>query len=141
MTGKSTHDTLETKVAVFDGFYGGGRIRAGETFVAPKKETSKWFRSADEADVTADLGGEPTLLDKPARDIVAALGGLSDQELNGLISAEQAGKTRKAVIAAIQDEIDNRVGRVTDKEPKAKKPDEKEPKTEAEPGVGDDLLK
>lgn len=141
MTGKSTQETLETKVAVYDGFYGGGRIRAGETFVAPKKEKSKWFRAADEADVTADLGGEPNLLDKSARDIVVALSGLTDQELNGLISAEQAGKTRKGVIAAIQDEIDNRVGRVGGPEPKAKKPDEQEPKTPGEPAVGDELLK
>lgn len=137
----STHDKFETKVAVADGFYGGGRIRAGETFTAPKKDKAKWFRAADEADVTADLGGEPHLLDGSVKDVVAALSGLSDQELNGLISAEQAGKARKGVLAAIEDERANRVGRVTDKEPKAKKPDEQEPKQPGlEPAVTDDIL-
>lgn len=131
---------METKVAVSDGFYGGARIRRDETFVAPVKEKSRWFRSADEADVTRDLGGEPGLLDKSIRDIVGALGGLTDQELNGLLSAEQAGKTRRGVLAAIQDELDNRVGRVGG-EIKAKKPDEKEPKVPGgEPSTGDELL-
>lgn len=136
----STQSEHETKVAVFDGFYDGHRIRAGETFVAPKKAKSRWFRGADEADVTADLGGEPALLEKSARDIVTGLAGLTDQDLNGLISAEQAGKNRKGVLAAIQDEIDNRVGRVGGPEPKAKKPDEKEPKVVGEPATGDELL-
>lgn len=136
----STHSKNETKVAVFDGFYNGGRIRAGETFVAPKDEKSRWFRSADEHDVTDDLGGEPNLLDKPMREIVAGLSGLTDQQLNGLLSAEQAGKTRKGVMAAINDELANRVGRVGGNEPKAKQPEETDPKIIGGPGAADELL-
>lgn len=136
----STQKELELKVAVFDGFYGGGRKRAGDTFMAPVKEKSKWFRAADAADVTDDLGGAPNLLDKPIPDIINALPGLRDDELNGLISAEQAGKTRKGVLSAISDELANRVGRTGGPEPKAKQPQEKDPKVVgAEPG--DELLK
>lgn len=136
----STQSELETKVAVFDGFFNGGRQRAGDTFVAPKSAKSRWFRSADAADVTDDLGGEPHILDGSAKDIVVALAGQTDEQLNGLISAEQAGKMRKGVLAAIQDEIDNRVGRVGGNEPKAKQPQETDPKTSAEPAAGGDLL-
>lgn len=131
---------METKVAVFDGFYGGGRIRTGETFVAPKKAKAKWFRAADAADVTDDLGGSANILDGSAKDIVAALSGLRDEELDALISAEQAGKMRKGVLAAIEDERANRIGRVGGNEPKAKQPQETDPKTFAAPGVDDELL-
>lgn len=137
----STQSKNETKVALYDGFFGGHRIRAGQTFVAPVKEKSKWFRAADEADVTADVGGPPALLEKDAKDIVTALSGLSDEELSGLISAEQAGKARKGVLAAIEDERANRVGRVGGPELKAKKPQEQEPKTPGGPAIGDELLK
>lgn len=136
----SSKTELETKVAVFDGFYGGGRQKAGDTFVAPKSAKSKWFRAADADDVIDDLGGEPHLLDGSAKDISVALSGQTDEQLNGLISAEQAGKMRKGVLALIQDEIDNRVGRVGGNDPKAKQPQETDPKTAAEPGAGDELL-
>lgn len=138
----STQSTHETKVAVFDGFFGGKRIRKGETFVAPKKEKARWFRSADGADVTDDLGSTASILDGQAKDIVAALSGQTDEELSALISAEQAGKNRKGVLAAIEDERANRIGRVGGPEPKAKKPQETDPKVPgAEPGPGDELLK
>ena len=130
---------METKVAVADGFYGSGRVRKGETFVAPKNAKARWFKPASEGDVTADKGGSSAILDGHAKDIVGQLSGLTDKELNGLIAAEQAGKMRKGVLAAIGDELANRVGRVGGNEPKAKQPEETDPKT---PGAAtDDLLK
>ena len=141
----------EVLVALEDGFYGLGRVRQGQTFNARSKgEKFSWAKPATPADVTADKGGEPNLLDKPMKDIIAALPGLSDVELNGMIAAEQAGKTRKGVLAAMGDELANRVGRVGGKtqNPAAKQPEEKEPKTppsnaggggNADDGKGDPL--
>lgn len=137
----STHDKFETKVAVYDGFYNGGRVRKGDTFVAPKAEKARWFRSADAADVTDDLGSTASILDGDAKSIVAALSGQTDEELSALISAEQAGKMRKGVLAAIEDERANRVGRVGGPEPKAKKPQETDPKVAGDaPAAGDPIL-
>lgn len=124
----SKTDEIETKVAIADGFFGARRVREGATFRAPKSEKARWFKSADAEDVTDDLGGEPNLLDQSIPDIVASLSGLTDQQLAGLLSAEQAGKTRKGVMSAIDDELANRVGRVGGNDPKAKQPEEKDPK-------------
>ena len=124
----SKTDEIETKVAIVDGFFGARRVRAGETFRAARSEKAKWFKSADPEDVTDDLGGEPNLLDNSIPDIVAGLAGLSDKQLDGLLSAEQAGKTRKGVLAAIEDERANRIGRLGGNDPKAKQPEETDPK-------------
>jgi hypothetical protein len=125
-------------VALSPGFYTSNKQRAGDTFVVQTKgEKFKWARPAKPADVTADLGGEPALLDKSPKEIVQGLSGLTDVQLNGMIAAEQAGKMRKGVLAAISDELANRVGRVGGPEIKAKKPQEKEPKVPGdEPAAG-----
>jgi hypothetical protein len=122
----STEDG-QTFVALSPGFYTSNKQRAGDTFVVQTKgEKFKWARPAKPADVTADLGGEPALLDKSPKEIVQGLSGLTDVQLNGMIAAEQAGKMRKGVLAAISDELANRVGKVGGPAP-AKQPEEKEP--------------
>lgn len=50
--------------------------------------------------------GEPTLLDKNARDIENALPGLSLEELEQLKADETAGKSRKGVLADIDAALD-----------------------------------
>lgn len=52
--------------------------------------------------------GSADLLDQPAREIIAALPGLSDDDLLSLLDKETGGKTRKGVIAAIEAEVKNR---------------------------------
>ena len=52
--------------------------------------------------------GSPDLLDKTAPEIIAALPGLSDEDLLALLDKETAGKTRKGVVAAIEAEVKNR---------------------------------
>lgn len=118
-----------TFVATSAGFYDGHRVRRGETFVAPEDEKFGWAHKAGAEDVAADTGGSAAILEKSGKDIVAALAGLTDVELNSLVSAEQAGKGRKAVLAAIEDERANRVGRIGNKHqnPAAKQPEEKDP--------------
>jgi len=101
-------DVLETKVAVRDGFYAGRRIRAGGTFTAPVSFTGHWFGAEGSAAVEA--AKEPDLLDKSVADILAVLPDLSTDQIASLISAETAGKTRKGLLAKMQDEIDNRLG-------------------------------
>lgn len=130
-----------TFVAVTPGFYDGGRVRQGETFVAPASFKAKWAKPGSPGDVIADTGGEPGLLDKSAREIVPAIAGLSDNELSSMIAAEGAGKKRKAVLAAFEDERANRIGRVGGPPPN-KQPEEKEPTTAPAPdGADDDLTK
>jgi hypothetical protein len=48
---------------------------------------------------------EPSLLDKAAPEIIAALPELDGEALLALYDAEKAGKTRKGVIAAIEEAI------------------------------------
>lgn len=57
----------------------------------------------------AGQGGQPSLLDNPANVIVPALVEKPLEELEALLGAEQAGKARKGIIAAIQAEIDKRL--------------------------------
>lgn len=54
------------------------------------------------------VAGEAKLLDGNAVSIVAALPDLSDDELLELAEEEKAGKARKGVIAAIEEEISKR---------------------------------
>lgn len=132
---KSTEDG-QTFVALQDGFYTSNKQRRGDTFIVKEKgEKFRWARPATAANVTADAGGSPALLDKEPKEILAALSGLTDVQLNGMVGAETAGKRRKGVIAAIEDELANRVGKIGGPVP-AKQPEEKEPKV---PG-GDPLL-
>lgn len=125
----------EEFVALKDGFYEGARVRRTQTFtVTNKGEKFNWAKPATTADVTSDKGGAPGLLDKKMTDIVSGLAGLTDTELQGTLAAEQAGKARKGVITAIEDEIANRVGRVGGNTPGVKQPEEKEPKVPASGG-------
>lgn len=122
-------------VALQEGFYTSNRQRRGDTFIVKEKgEKFKWARPATAANVTADVGGSPALLDKEPKEILNALPGLTDVQLNGMVGAETAGKRRKGVIAAIEDELQNRIGRIGGPVP-AKQPEEKEPKV-----VGGDPL-
>lgn len=133
---KSTEDG-QTFVAFAPGFYTSNKQRPGDTFIVREKgEKFKWARPATPANVTADAGGEPALLDKEAREILPALSGLTDVQLNGMVGAETAGRRRKAVISAIEDELANRVGKIGGPAP-AKQPEEKEPTV---PPGGDPLL-
>lgn len=133
--GYVTKEDGEVLVATSPGFYQ-GRVREGETFTAMDKGVRfTWARSAKAGDITADAGGPPELLDKSPQQIIAALGGLTDREINGLISAEQAGRQRKAILAKMADELANRVGRIGGPAPN-KHPEEKDPV----PPVGTDPL-
>lgn len=118
----------ETKVAVADGFYGGRRLRKGETFVAPEDAKAKWFKKGTAEDVVDDLGGA-NILGGSVPEVREQLAGLTDEQLDGLVQAEQAGERRKGVLAAIADEKQNRVGRIGGNDPKAKQPEETDPKT------------
>lgn len=116
----------QTFYAFREGFYDGGRVRVGETFpVNEKGEKFAWAYPASEGQVTADLGGRPALLEKKPAEIVKSLSGLTNTQLNGTLSAEQAGKNRKAIIRAIEDELANRVGEIGGPPP-AKQPEEKD---------------
>lgn len=53
---------------------------------------------------------EPSLLDGNAETVIEALPSLSDDELAGLKADETAGKSRKGVLAAIDEEIERRAG-------------------------------
>ena len=100
----------ELKKAIALGFHNGARVRPGDTFYEEAEFTGAWFVTVgSEAEAAATVVEEGTLLDQPAVKIVAELKNLSDAELNALLSAEQAGKTRKGVLAAINDELANRV--------------------------------
>lgn len=120
-------------VASSTGFINGGRVRPGETFMAEASRKFSWAHPANEADVLADAGGPPGVLDMKMVDIPAAIVGLQTKEVQGLLEAEQAGRARKGVMAALSDELSNRVGRVGGPDPQAKQPEEKAPKT-----AGDD---
>lgn len=127
----------ETKVAVATGFYQGRRLQKDDTFVAPVDEKARWFKSAKSEDVIDDKGGA-NVLGGTVTEVREALAGLTDEQLDGLVAAEQAGERRKGVFAAIADEKQNRVGRVGGNDPKAKQPEEKDPKTPS--AAGGDLL-
>lgn len=101
---------FETKVALDTGFYGSRRITRGDTFQAPVDETGKWFRPASDTDreTVQALSGEPALLDKPIPEIMAEFPKLSVADLRTLKGNELTGKTRKGLIAKIDDEIANR---------------------------------
>lgn len=104
--------TLETKVVTAIGFRDGRRHRPGDTFLAPRDETAGWFASAGSPEAAkAAPGGEDTLLDKSVAEILAVVPGLTNAEILRLISDEQGGKTRKSLMAKLQDELDNRATR------------------------------
>lgn len=108
----SSETALFTATAT--GFYGGGRVRKGATFRAPANSKFGWAVRKGSAEAREALVAERTLLDQPARDIIAALPGLPDKELAEMVRNEQAGKTRKGVLAALGDEIANRRTRAND---------------------------
>lgn len=101
----------ELKVALNTGFRGGRRVKRGETFTAPVEETANWFAAADEKSrkVKQALDGEPDLLDKSIPEIINELPQLTTPELHALKGTEMNGKTRKGLIAKIDDEIANRL--------------------------------
>lgn len=87
-----------------------------DTLVVDESETERhladgWhLRPGDwEQGEAAGAGGQPNLLDNPANVIIPALADKPLDELEALMAAEQAGKTRKGIVAAIQAEIDKRL--------------------------------
>lgn len=94
--------------------------RIGTEFVHEGKTLDSLIVNApEEEDVARDEGfGDLAAVgdEKPAKDILdstapeisAALPSLSDEALLALLAAEEAGKTRKGVIAAINAEIERR---------------------------------
>lgn len=68
-------------------------------------EADGWHRCPDDAEAPRV---EPSLLDRTAKDIEAALPGLTDEELLATLDGETTGKTRKGVIAAIEAEVKRR---------------------------------
>lgn len=108
----------EAKVATAVGFHDGARVRVGDTFRAPVDFTANWFRPAGEApEVAKNEANQIALaLDNPIREVVDSLPEYSDNDLKLLLSAEQSGAARKGLLAKINDEIANRIG----KEPVAK---------------------
>lgn len=98
----------ETKLATADGFYGGRRLRKGDTFTAPVEEKGAWFKPRDRVEEDAvEADHIPDLLDKGPFEIVDELPKLGLAELRALQAAEQAGKTRKGLLAKIADAIAN----------------------------------
>lgn len=71
--------------------------------------SSGWFETPQEAAAGPDLN------DKGVKEITATLPDLTDEDLLALLDKEQAGKTRKSVVAAIEAEIERRSA--PDKEP------------------------
>lgn len=103
-------EALEQKVAHRPGFYGNRRIRVGDTFTAPASTTGSWFATAGTPEAAAAArANEPDLLDRSVAEILAVVPTLERIEIERLISAEQAGKTRKSLLAKLQDELDNRL--------------------------------
>lgn len=62
-----------------------------------------WLHPRDALDAT-----DATLLDQSAAKITEALPSQSDEQLIEFLDAERAGKSRKGVLAAIEDEIGKR---------------------------------
>ena len=106
-----TVQETETKRALRTGFHQGARVHPGQTFVAPVSFKAKWFKPASEADDVVEDGGNALAaeLDNPIRSIVDKLQSYSDADLPKLLSAEQSGAARKGLMAAIGDEIANRI--------------------------------
>lgn len=103
----------EVKIVTAPGFHDGHRLRRGDTFTSTKGHTASWFKplDSDDHDAKAALNNEPSLLDLSVREIVEKLPGLTNQELQGLRQDEINGKTRKGLLAKIDDEIANRIGK------------------------------
>ncbi len=77
-----------------------------------EKALSKgWYlHPSDFPKAPARASAEPTLLDKTAREIEVELPGLSLSELEDLLKAETAGKSRKGVISDIEGAINEKLG-------------------------------
>jgi len=67
------------------------------------------WEKGDEPEAVVAAAGSGNLLDNPANVIIPALAGLPLEELEALLAAEEAGKTRKGIVRAIQAEIDKRL--------------------------------
>lgn len=102
----------EEKVVLSTGFHGGRRLRRGDTFISTKDHEANWFKpvSSTDREVKEVLAGEPNLLDRSIPVIIRELPSLSGEELNALHQNERNGKSRKGLIAAIEDEKANRIG-------------------------------
>lgn len=115
----STKDEIAVFKATETGFFGGGRVKPGETFRAPAGSTFKWAKKVgakEDEPVAEPLTGVAAFLDRSAKDIIDDLKKLTDAELREALSAEQSGKARKGVMAAISDELTNRLGTVKNDE-------------------------
>lgn len=101
-------EQTEVKIADKVGFHEGHRIYPGETFTAPASFTGKWFRSADAREADAS---PPSARDLTAREIKAKVGDMTSEEIKAAIAQEQGSQNRRSVLALLNDELANRVGR------------------------------
>lgn len=92
--------------AIHTGYYGSRKER-GEKFVVPDDFDAKWAVEAD-APMPEDDVKEPNILDGTIDEILSALSSMSDADVQNILSAEIAGKTRKGLISKLQDEVANR---------------------------------
>lgn len=88
------------------------RLSGDKTFdyiAVPDEEAAEKLTSAGWYPTLVEAADPPvvgvSLLDKTAPEIYAALPSLSGEELFELLESEQNGKTRKGVVAAIEDAI------------------------------------
>lgn len=107
--------TTEVKKAIRLGYHNGVRVHPGEEFSAPVAFKGSWFVTSGSAEDKALSGAADQregdgFLQQSAAKIVAALKDLSVDEIKAYISEEQAGRSRKGVLAAMEDEAANRVG-------------------------------
>lgn len=84
---------------------GGYMIAPGETRIIPEQHVPQHLRPVQAEKKPAPKADSNVLdlLDKGVKDIAAALPGLSDADLQRLRAAEEAGKTRKTVMNAIDE--------------------------------------
>lgn len=68
------------------------------------KASTKWLLEA-KAIQEDEQQQEPSLLDKAAADVIKGLEGLSQDDLEALLAEEKAGKNRKTVIEAIENNL------------------------------------
>jgi len=72
-------------------------VRPGETRMVDESMLPDAHKRGGEAPPEP----EQTLIDRPVKEIAEALPNLSDAELDELLAAEEAGKTRKSLLEAI----------------------------------------
>ena len=87
-------------------YVGSNIVPPGETRDFPESQVPMHLRTAEESPPEAEAPKDAVLelLDSSIPEIVAALADLSDEDLARLKAAEEAGKTRKGLMAALAEE-------------------------------------